>query len=76
MPNAMVTLLNAGNPVLWFIGIIALALAFFWLRGRFTVEARERRRREKSQRPVISRKPGPTVRLAVEVDKPKRDRRH
>jgi hypothetical protein len=46
-----------------------------FLRGHFTAEARGRRRRDKSHRPVISRKQGPTVRLAVDVDKPKRDRK-
>jgi len=60
---------------MWLIGIIALAIAFFLLRGHFTAEARARRRREKSNRPVISRKRGPTVRLAVKVDKPKRERK-
>jgi hypothetical protein len=59
----------------WLIGIIAFAVAFFLLRGHFTAEARARRRREKSHRPVVSRKQGPTVRLAVDVGKPKRDRK-
>jgi hypothetical protein len=68
-------MLDARNPVVWLIGIIALAVAFFLLRGHFTVEARERRRREKSHKPVVSRKQGPTVRLAVDVDKAKRDRK-
>ena len=68
-------MLDARNSVVWLIGIIALAIAFFLLRGHFTAEARARRRREKSNRPVISRKHGPSVRLAVDVDKPKRDRK-
>jgi hypothetical protein len=71
----MLTMLDARNPVLWLMGIIAFAVAFFFLRGHFTAEARARRRLEKSHRPVISRKQGPTVRLAVDVDKPKRDRK-
>ena len=68
-------MLDARNPVVWLIGIIALAFAFFLLRGHFTAEARARRRREKSNRPVVSRKQGPTVRLAVDVSKPKRNRK-
>ena len=71
----MLTMLDARNPVLWLIGIIAFIVAFFFLRAHFTAEARARRRLEKSHRPVISRKQGPTVRLAVDVDKPKRDRK-
>jgi hypothetical protein len=67
-------MLDARNPVTWLIGLLAFAALFFLLRGHFTAEARERRRRARSHRPVVSRKPGPTVRLAVEVDKPKRDR--
>ena len=68
-------MLDARNPVVWLIGIIAPAVVFFLLRGHFTAEARARRRREKSNRPVVSRKQGPTVRLAVAVDKPKRVRK-
>jgi hypothetical protein len=59
------------NPVVWLIGVIAVCLVFLLLRGRLSAEARERRRRDKSHRPVISRKQGPTVKLAVNVDKPK-----
>jgi len=68
-------MLDAGNPVVWLIGIIAVAIVVFLMRGHFTAEARERRRRAKSHRRVVSRKQGPTVRLAVDVDKPKRDRK-
>jgi hypothetical protein len=68
-------MLDPRNPVVWLIGIIALAIVLFLVRGHFNTEARARRRREKSNRPVVSRKQGPTVRLAVDVDKPKRDRK-
>lgn len=64
---------DTGNPVLWLVGIIVLAAVFFLARGLFSAEERERRRRERSRRPVISRKKGPAVRLAVDVAKPKRD---
>jgi hypothetical protein len=69
-------MLDARNPVVWLIGIIAVAIVLFLMRGHFTAEARERRRRAKSHRRVVSRKQGPTVRLAVDVDKSKRDRKH
>jgi len=68
-------MLDARNLVIWLIGIIAVAVAFFLLRGHFSAEARARRRREKSHRPVISRKQGPIVRLAVDVDRRKRNRK-
>ena len=69
----MLTMLDARNPVVWLIAIMAIAIVLFLVRGYLSTEARERRRREKSHRPVISRKQGPTVRLAVDVGKPKRD---
>jgi len=68
-------MLDAGNPVVWLLGVIALTFVFFFLRAHFSAEARARRRLEKSHRPVVSRKKGPTVRLAVDVDKPKRVRK-
>jgi hypothetical protein len=68
-------MLDVGNPILWLVGVPALGIIFFLLRGRFNAEARARRRRERSNRPVISRKRGPTVKLAVNVGKPKADRK-
>jgi Na+/H+ antiporter NhaD/arsenite permease-like protein len=65
---------DTGNPVLWVISSIVLVAFFFLMRGFFSAEARERRRRERSHRSVISQKKGPAVRLAVDVAKPKRDR--
>lgn len=66
---------HVGNPILWLIGVIALGIIFFLLRGHFSAEARARRRRERSNRPVISRKQGPSVKLAVNAGKPERDRK-
>jgi hypothetical protein len=66
---------DMGNPILWIIGVPALGGLLFLLRGHLSAETRERRRRGKSHRPVISRKQGPTVKLAVDVDKPKRARK-
>jgi hypothetical protein len=67
-------MLGIPNPVPWLLGIIALGVILFWMRRHFSPEARERRRRDKSHRPVLSRKQGPTVRLAVKVGQPERDR--
>ena len=67
-------MLDIRKPVVWLIGIIAFAVAFFLLHGHFSAEARARRRRERSNRPVISRKRGPTVKLAVKAGNPKGDR--
>jgi hypothetical protein len=61
-------------PYLWLIGVPALFVLLFLLGSHFSAEKRERRRRGQSHRPVVSRKHGPSVRLAVHVDKPKRDR--
>jgi len=68
-------MLGISNAILWLFGVLALGVVLFLVRGHLTAEARARRRREKSNRPVVSRKPGPTVRLAVDVDKAKRDRK-
>jgi hypothetical protein len=68
-------MLDPRNPVVWIVGAFACVSVFFLLRGRFSAETRERRRRDKSHRPVISRKPGPTVKLAVRVDKPENGRK-
>jgi len=62
------------NPFLWLIGVPALGFLLFLLRGHFSADTRERRRGE-SHRPVIAQKHGPTVRSALHVDKPKRDRK-
>ena len=68
-------MLGIGNPILWIIGIPALGVLLFLLRGHFSAETRARRRRGQSRRPVISQKHGPTVRSAVNADKPKGDRK-
>ena len=66
---------DVGNPVLWILGILVLATLFFSMRGHFTAEARERRRRDHNRGLVISRKKGPTVKLAVDAGKPERRRK-
>jgi hypothetical protein len=65
-------MLDLRNPAPWLLGIIALAAILFSVRRHLTPEARERRRRDRNYRRVISRKQGPTVRLAVNADHTKR----
>jgi hypothetical protein len=71
----ILTMLGIGHPLMWLIGFVALAGLGILARGHFSAEARARRRRDKSNRPVMSTKRGPTVRLAVKVDKPKSNRK-
>ncbi len=66
---------DIGSAILWVIGVLGLGVVFVWLRGHFNAETRERRRRERSHRRVISRKQGPTVKLAVNAGKPKDERK-
>jgi hypothetical protein len=68
-------MLDIRNPVLWLIGAIVLGLVLVLLRGHFTAAARERRRRDRSHQPVVSRKQGPSVKLAVNAGKSKGDRK-
>jgi hypothetical protein len=66
---------EAENPIIWLISVIALGLVLILLRGHFTAAARERRRRDRSHQPVVSRKQGPGVKLAVNAGKSKGDRK-
>ena len=68
-------MLDIRHPMVWLIGIIAVAALWLLAGGYFKAEKRARRRRDKSNRPLISRRRGPTVRLAVDVDKPKREKK-
>jgi hypothetical protein len=74
-PIEILIMFDIGNPVLWILGILVFAAVFLSVRGRFSAEERERRRRERSRGPVISRKKGPAVRLAVDGEKPERNRK-
>ena len=74
-PVDNLTMLDIRNPMVWLLGASILAALGLLARGHFSPEAQARRRREKSNRPIISRKRGPTVRLAVKTDKSKRDRK-
>jgi hypothetical protein len=68
-------MLDFKHPLFWLLGVVVLAAVLSLMRGHFGSEALARRRREKSHKPVVSRKQGPTVRLAVDVGKSKRDRK-
>ena len=65
---------NPGNPLNWVCGLALMAAAFVLLQRYFSVEARQRRRREKSRGKVVSQRPGPWVKLAVKTRKRKQDR--
>jgi hypothetical protein len=69
-------MLDIANAVLWLVGIVVLGAIILGLRRYFSADAREARRCAHSHGPVISRKRGPSVRLAVDVDKPKRNQEH
>jgi hypothetical protein len=71
----ILTMLGMGNPILLLICVLGVAIVLLLVRSHFNAEARDRRRRDNSHRPVISRRQGPTVRLAVDVDKPRRGRK-
>ena len=62
------------NAILWLVGLIVLGVVIFGLRHYFSADASEARRRARSHGPVVSRKRGPSVRLAVAAAKPKRRR--
>jgi hypothetical protein len=63
------------NSILWLITAIGLTAVFWQLRGHFGAEAREQRRRARSHRPVISTANRPMVRLAVDAEKSKCERK-
>ena len=60
--------------VLWVLNLLAAVGVVLWLRHHFSPAAREQRRRDRSHGRVVSRRQGPSVRLAVEAEKPKRER--
>jgi hypothetical protein len=60
------------NPFLWLVGLPAIGILLFLLRGHFRAETRERRRGE-SHRPAVSQKNSRPLRAAA--GKPERDRK-
>lgn len=73
-PNAILIMYGITKLALWLVGSIVLVAVVLGVRHSFSADAREARRRARSHGPVISRKRGPSVRLAVDLDKPKRRR--
>lgn len=66
---------DPGHAILWLMGSLVLVGLFVLVRGHFSAEVRARRRRDRSHGPVVSRKRGPTVKLAVAVGERKRKRK-
>jgi hypothetical protein len=64
------------NSILVPLTIVVLGAVMMVGRHYFSADAREARRRARSHGAVISRKRGPSVRLATKVDKPKNSRKH
>jgi hypothetical protein len=66
---------NTNHSVSRIIIALVLAAGFWLLRGAFRPEAREQRRRAQSHRPVISTANRPMVKLAVDADKARIERK-
>ena len=65
-----------GDNLAWlFLGGLGLILGWMAMRRHVTAEARDRRRRARSHGPVVSRKEGVSVKLAVKTRKSKGKRR-
>ena len=63
---------NTETLVLWLLNLLAAAGVVAWLWHYFSPAAREQRRRDRNHGRVVSRRHGPSVRLAVEAEKPKK----
>ena len=74
-PIDILTMLDIRNPLFWLLGVVVVVAVRSLVRSNFSAEAREQRRREKSHQPVVSRKHGPTIRLAVDMGKPRHVRK-
>jgi hypothetical protein len=62
------------HTIFWIAGLVMLGLVILALIHHFGGDARTARRRARSHGPVVSRKRGPSIRLAVK-SKRRRDRR-
>ena len=62
------------NLVLWLVGLLGAVGVVAGLRRHFSPADRERRRRNRSHGRVVSKAKHPMVKLAVQTEKPKRDR--
>ena len=68
-------MLDTKNAVMGLGGCVILAASVRLFRHRFSAEAREARRRRRSHGRVVSTRNYPMVKLAVETEKPREDRR-
>ena len=62
---------DTGNPAHWLVGIVVLGVVCLLLRAFFSSEARERPRRERNHRRVVSKAKRPTISLAVKTEETK-----
>jgi hypothetical protein len=74
-PNAILIMYGITELAVWLVGSIVLIAVILGVRHSLSADAREARRRARSHGPVVSRKRGPSVRLAVDLAKPKRRRK-
>jgi hypothetical protein len=61
---------------LWLLGAAVIGGAVYGLRRYFSTATKEARRRARNHGPVVTRRRGPSIKLAVDVEdaKPKRKR--
>jgi hypothetical protein len=72
--DCFVAMLNLRNPVVWLIGIVVIAAISLLLRGHFSAEVSERRRRRRSYRRLEAKGKKRPVKLAVKTRGGKRSR--
>ena len=73
-PNASLIMHGIARLAAWLVGGIVLIAVILCVRHTFSADAREARRRARNHGRLVSRKRGPSVRLAVDLDRPKRRR--
>jgi hypothetical protein len=62
--------MNLGdNTILWIMGLVVLGLGCYFLVSFFSLEARERRKRNRNYGKVVARGRRPMVRLSVKSGK-------
>jgi hypothetical protein len=72
--DCFLAMLNLRNPVVWLIGIVVIAALSLLLRGHFSAQARERRRRRRSYRRLEAKGKKRPVKLAVKTKGDNRSR--
>ncbi len=56
------------HPLVWLTGVALIGAFLLLWRTRFNPDARERRRRDRSHRRIVSKSKRPTVKFAVRTD--------